>query len=148
MTSLTATFWKDSQGTCDCCGQTSKTIWGDLSDDEGTQAIYYVQWTVGSPQHFPHIDLIMGPWGEGTQASQRQLVCLRFRPSPNGGSFMVVDAGDRHHTKAELCGRGLRRDEVVGTPLAPHVFQLVDTLWLTEPRIEDIKALCTPLPPS
>lgn len=146
MTSLTATPWKESQGTCACCGNTSKTIWGDLSDDQGTHAVYFVQWTVDSPDHYPNIDLIIGPWGEGTSADQRMLACLRFRPAPDGGAFMVIDAGDRRPSSPPLFSRSLRRDEVVGTPLAPRVFQLVDAIWLTNPRIEEVKALCQVLP--
>jgi hypothetical protein len=37
----------------------------------------------------------------------------------------------------------LERAEVVGTPLANQVFSLVDSLWLTEPRLEGIRALDT-----
>lgn len=146
MNSLTATHWNESQGTCECCGHTSKTIWGDLSDRQGTQAVYYVQWTVGSPDHFPNIDLIVGPWGEGAHADQRVLVCLRFRPTPDGGSFMVIDPGDRRRSNPPLFARSLQRDAVIGTPLAPQVFMLLDALWLTEPRIEEVKALCQALP--
>lgn len=146
MTSLAAAPWKESKGTCTCCGNTSKTIWGDLSDDQGTQAVYYVHWTVDSPDHFPNIDLIIGPWGDGTDAGQRVLACLRFRPAPDGGSFMDIDAGDRRRSNKPLFSRSLRRDEIVGTPLASQVFQLVDAIWLTDPRIEAVKALCQALP--
>lgn len=146
MTSLTATPWKESQGTCTCCGNTSKTIWGDLSDDQGTQAVYYVQWTVDSPDHFPNIDLIIGPWGDGTNADQRVLACLRFRPTLDGGSFMVINAGDRRRGGQQLFTRSLHREEIVGTPLASQVFQLVDSIWLTDPRIKEVKALCQTLP--
>jgi hypothetical protein len=40
-----------------------------------------------------------------------------------------------------LCGRALERTDVIGTALANEVFSLVDSLWLTEPRIEEIRAL-------
>ena len=43
--------------------------------------------------------------------------------------------------KRTLCGRALRRGEVVDTPLAVHVFSLVDALWLTEPCITEVSAL-------
>lgn len=59
---------------------------------------------------------------------------------------MVIDAGDRRRGNKPLFTRSLRRDDVVGTPLASQVFQLVDAIWLTDPRIEEVKALCQALP--
>ena len=100
-----------------------------------------------SPDHYPNIDLIIGPWGDGTDADQRVLACLRFRPAPDGGAFMVIDAGDRLRSNQPLFTRSLLRDEIVGTPLASQVFQLVDAIWLADPRIEEVKALCRALPP-
>ena len=138
---ITSTFWNESTGHCDCCGRVSKEIWGDLSDAAGTQAVYFVHWTVGAPEHFPNIDLVIGQWGEGAEPVNRDLVSLAYRPGPDGGSFMVIDGQGRPSDKRTLCGRALRRDEVVDTPLAAHVFSLVDALWMTEPRIAEVRAL-------
>lgn len=101
---------------------------------------------MGSPDRYTNIHLIIGPRGDGTHAGRRVLVCLRFRPTPDGGSLMVIDAGGRRSSDPPLFARSLHRDEVIGTPLAPQVFLLVDALWLTEPRIEAVKALCQALP--
>jgi hypothetical protein len=54
-----------------------------------------VQWTLGAPEHDVNIDLIIGAWGEGTGPQDRVLVSVLYRPSPSGGSFMVVDAESR-----------------------------------------------------
>jgi hypothetical protein len=136
-----ATPWKESSGTCECCGATSKTIWGGLSSDETAVATYFVQWTVGAPEHDVNIDLIVGAWGEGTGPQDRVLVSALYRPAPGGGSFMVVDAESRFARKSELCGRAMRRAEVVGTPFAPEVFSLLDGVWLGDPRVAEVKAL-------
>ena len=58
--STTSTFWNESTGHCACCGRISKKIWGDLSDANGTQAAYFVHWTVGAPEHLPNIELVLG----------------------------------------------------------------------------------------
>lgn len=71
---INSTFWNESAGHCDCCGCVSKKIWGDLSDAAGTQAVYFVHWTVGAPEHFPNIDLVLGQWGEGAEPINRDLV--------------------------------------------------------------------------
>lgn len=136
-----ATPWKESSGTCACCGRSSKTIWGDLSVAEATVAVYFVQWTLGAPEHPPNIDLVIGPWGEGTSADDRVLVSLLFHPSSAGGSFMVVDGEGRRADDRSICKRAMKRVEVVGTALADEAFALVDSLWLSEPRIGEVKAL-------
>ena len=138
---LTATPWKESSGICECCGNTSKTIWGDVSSPEQTVAIYYVQWTVGSAEHLPNVDIVIGPWGEGTEPKQRILVSLLFQPGEDGGSFMVTDSEGRPANSSEICGRALKRAEIVGTPLAEEVFRLVDTIWLQDPRVVEVKNL-------
>lgn len=137
----TAIFWNEAGGHCDCCGSTSKTIWGELADGSGEAlALYFVQWTVGAPAHLVNIDLVIGRWGEGADPAKRILVSLLYRPSRDGGSFMVIDGQGRRPDDRSICGRAMKRDEVIGTPLAEHVFGLVDALWMTEPHLEEVRA--------
>lgn len=136
-----ANFWNESTGNCDCCGKQSKTIWGDLSDSSGAKAVYFVQWTVGQPHHLPNFDLVVGPWGDGSTPADRVLVSLLYQPQPGGGSFMIASGKGRRADDRRLCDRTLERADVVGSPLASKVFSLVDALWLTEPRIEEIRGL-------
>jgi hypothetical protein len=136
-----ANFWNESTGYCDCCGKQSKTIWGDLADSSGAKAVYFVQWTIDDPAHMPNFDLVIGPWGDGTSPTERMLVSLLYQPRSGGGSFMVTTGKGRPADDRSLCSRALESVEVVGTPLANQVFSLVDSLWLTEPRIEGIRAL-------
>ena len=138
---VNATPWEESGGTCACCGRTSKTIWGDLSTTDAALATYFVQWTAGAPEHDVNLDLVIGAWGEGTGSNDRFLVSVLYRPASGGGSFMVVDGDTRLSSKRDLCGRAMKRAEVVGTPLASEVFSLLDALWLTDPRIAQDKAL-------
>ena len=51
---------------------------------------------------------------------------------------MVIDAAERPVSRSDLVGRSLKREEVVGTPTATHVFAMVDHLWLHERRIAEI----------
>jgi hypothetical protein len=136
-----ANFWDESTAYCDCCGNQSRTIWGDLADASGAKAVYFVQWSVGHPEHTPNIDIILGPWGEGTTPGDRVLVSLLYQPRPGGGTVMVTSGKGRRADDRSLCGRALERTDVIGTALANEVFSLVDSLWLTEPRIEEIRAL-------
>jgi hypothetical protein len=54
---------------------------------------------------------------------------------------MVISGKGRRADDRGLCGRALERTDVIGTALANEVFSLVDSLWLTEPRIEEIRVL-------
>lgn len=136
-----AECWNESGGHCDCCGNQTRSISGGLSDGEGARAAYLVRWTVGQPQHTPDFDLIIGLWGDGTGPQDRVLVSLSYHPRPGGGFFMVVSGKGRPGDNRNLCDRALEREEVIGTPLAQEAFALVDALWLTEPRIAEIRAL-------
>lgn len=135
------TPWSESEATCDCCGRKTKTIWGELCGGNNTLAVYYVSWTRNAPDHNPNIDLIVGAWGQDSDASKRLLVCLCYKPAREGGSFMVVDSGPRLANKRDVCGKGLRRAEVVGTPLADQIFSFVDAIWLMDPRLAEVRAL-------
>ena len=140
---LTAKPWEEgsSGGICDCCGRASKTVWGDISTADTTLAVYYVSWTVGSAEHFPNIDLVIGPWGDGGSPNKRVLASLLYRPGSEGGSFMVIDSEGRPANSRELCGKALARVEVVGTPLAKEAFDFVDAVWAGDPRIEEVRRL-------
>ena len=54
---------------------------------------------------------------------------------------MVIDGEGRRADDRSICKRSMKREEVVGTPLADEAFRLVDALWLTEPRIDEVKEL-------
>jgi hypothetical protein len=138
---LKATPWKESSCICDCCGNTSKTIWGEISTPEKSIAVYYLQWTIGSAKHYPNLDLIIGRWGDGAKPEHRQMVSLLFRPDDDVGQFMVIDSEPRLVDRRELCARALRRDEVVGTSIAKDAFEIVDAIWLQDPRVSEVKNL-------
>jgi predicted outer membrane lipoprotein len=51
---------------------------------------------------------------------------------------MVIDASSRGKTPDDLASRLLSRQEVIGTPLAPQAFEIVDAIWLGDSRISEI----------
>ena len=138
---LRATPLKETSAICECCGKASKIICGDVSIPDKTLAIYYIQWTVGSPEHLPNIDLVMGPWSEGADPDERVLISLAYDSGPDGGGFTIIDSETRPANSRQLCGRALKREEVIGTPFAQEAFQLVDAIWLGDPRIGEVKGL-------
>jgi len=125
-------------GPCSCCGDMTRRVWGFVHRGEATQAAYFVQWTVGAVvRHGAHVDLIIGRWGDGTVASDRVAVSLAFRRVA-GPEFMVIDAPGRPFTDSEVVGRALVRVEVLAGPIASQAFEIVDAIWLHDPRIAEL----------
>jgi hypothetical protein len=122
-----------SSGSCDCCGRRSQAVWGYVHEGGGpTRAAYFVRWTEGHLEEVgADVDLILGTWGDGTSNADRTAISLRYRPEEDGpGSFMIVDA----EPKPILASSGLKRDEVIDTPLAAQAFALLDAIWEQDDR--------------
>jgi len=133
----------ESGGTCDCCGNESRTVWGNVHErDGGTVASYFVQWTVGRPiaEHPANFDLILGSWGDGTSVDDRYAVSLLYAEDEDGPSVMVIDATDAPRDMSDLAGSALRRDEVIGTPLAAAAFAIVDAIFLQDGRLPGVES--------
>jgi hypothetical protein len=123
-------------GPCTCCGDDSRTVWGFVHRGNGTEAAYFVHWSLGKvAEHGAHVDLILGRWGEGTERADRYAVSLEFR---RGAGVAVIDATGRDIARHDLVARGLRRDEVIGTPLAQAVFDIIDAIWVQDGRIAQV----------
>lgn len=127
---------EESGGFCDCCGEASRSVWGLVHHGNATVAAYWVHWTVGHlAEPGANFDLVMGAWGETTTSNDRVAVSLLYRHSESHPpACMVIDATDRPIAKSELVGAAARREDVVGTPLAAHVFSLVDAIFLQDDR--------------
>lgn len=127
-------------GVCDCCGNVSRKITGFVHENDATISGYSLHWTVGCfPDHPANIDLVMGHWGEAASSEQRFLVSLLLTLRDCRPDVLVIDAGDRPIARQhELVSRALRRDQVIGTPLATEVFALIDAIFLDDPRVTEV----------
>ena len=124
---------------CECCGENSRTVWGLARRDGGAHAAYFVHWTLGKvAEKGAHSDLILGRWGEDATNVDRYAVSLEYRRAAEGPAFMVIDATEQPIAHNELVARALRRDEVIGTELAAHAFELVDAIWLNDRQISEV----------
>jgi hypothetical protein len=122
-------------GSCECCGRTSRSLTGLVHDRESTVAAYFVHWTVGHLQdNGADIDIVLGEWGDGTSPADRHAISLLHRESEGEPpALMVIDARAKFHD-GELAGHGLRREDVIGTPLAHQLFSIVDAIYLQDGR--------------
>lgn len=124
-------------GPCECCGNYSRTVWGFADTRESTVAVYYVHWTLGAvDKDGAPFDVLIGEWGEGSQPKDRVAVALEYRLRENGPAFSVIDAQGRK--TAELVGRCLARDEVMGKPIAERAFRVADSVLAQDQRIAEL----------
>jgi hypothetical protein len=127
-------------GSCACCGNNSRAVSGFIYSGEQPTAAYFVHWTLGRPDHGANFDLVLGKWGEGVGREDRYAVSLCYRPTEKGPEFMVIDSSGRTVAGSELVGRALRRDEVIGTPMATEVFAIIDAIYLGDARLAELRA--------
>ena len=127
-------------GPCECCGNRSRTVWGSLLVGARAVALYYVQWTLTRVHdHGANFDLVLGDWRTDATSQQRCLVAVAYRVVDGRPQFMVIDAENRPLGKeGGLAANALRRDQVIGTPLAREVFAMLDAIWLGDNRIVEL----------
>jgi hypothetical protein len=59
-------------GPCSCCGEMTSRVWGYAYRAGEPLAAYFVEWTPGHENREANFDLIIGLWGEGTEAIDRK----------------------------------------------------------------------------
>ncbi|WP_298306580.1 hypothetical protein [uncultured Erythrobacter sp.] len=126
-----------SGGHCDCCGNDSHCVWGWVHQIEGpTVAAYWVRWTDGHlADPGAKLDLVIGPWGEGTSQSARYLVSLVHREQQGESpALMVVDAPANNVSYETLAQNPMAKGEVIGTPLAAQLFRILDAIYEQDTR--------------
>lgn len=126
----------ESGGICDCCGLESRSVWGIVHSRQETVAAYWMHWTEGHlGEPGANLDLVLGRWGDDTTADDRFGVALIHRQLADGTpSLMVIDADARPIGNGELAAAALSRDQVIGTPMTAHVFDLVDAIYEQDGR--------------
>jgi hypothetical protein len=124
--------------TCDCCGGTTRRVWGYLHSDTGESSAYFVQWTLNqTATHGAFFDFVIGRWGEGTSPADRAVASLEFRLLESGPGFMVIDASTRGDFTS-MAATALNRSAIIGTPLAAQLYDLADAVWLQDQRIVEL----------
>lgn len=128
---------------CECCGGTTRRVWGYLHSESGESSAYFVQWTQGQVDaHGAFFDFVIGRWGDGASAADRAVASLELRRLDAGPGFMVIDASGRGDFTG-IAASVLNRADVIGTPLAAQLFELVDAVWLQDDRIRELTAVGT-----
>lgn len=94
-----------------------------------TVAAYFVRW---AERHLDNpsasFDLVLGDWGDSTTDADRYVVSLIYREINGVPQFMVVNAAGCPAAQGALAETALSREDVIGTPLAPQIFALIDAV--------------------
>ena len=127
-------------GPCECCGDISRIATGMVRLNDDPYAIYQVHWTSNQVvKHGAEFYVILGEFGEGTTAADKFAVALHFFVEPDRSGFSVVDADKTDISLHPLVGRALARADVIDTPLAQAVFDLIDAIWLEDGNIVEVR---------
>ncbi|HLJ54159.1 MAG TPA: hypothetical protein VKT77_03915 [Chthonomonadaceae bacterium] len=121
-------------GECPCCGNRSQTVWGYVRLDGDAHAVYYARWTEGHRERGLTVTVSLGGWGGG-DAGERVTVSMHCRPDPGGPQIMVIDGEEPPAEGAAVLGTMLKRAEVVGRPVAKQAFDVVDLVFVNDPRV-------------
>ena len=126
-------------GICECCGHSSRRVWGYAYAHNRCIAAYFVHWTLGHiADRGANIDIILGDWGETATSDRRSAAALAYRLTDTGPSMMVIDADTRAFSRSPLVGRALRRDDVLGTLLAQDIFAVADAVLAKDERMTEL----------
>ena len=127
-------------GPCECGGDTSLLASGLVRRDQEPYAAYQVHWTKNQvAKHGAEFYIVLGEFGDGTTAADKFAVALHFFVEDERHGFMVVDADQTSIASHPLVGSALPRSNVIDTPLAEEVFELVDAIWLEDENIAEVK---------
>ncbi len=129
---------------CECCGNTSKTVWGFVYRNDVATAAYFVQWTENSAKHKPNFDLLIGTWGDD-QVNDKKLVSWLYNATQQaGGSFMAIDSSTRPAAASALCDQALTREQAISdSKLMEISTSILDAILLNDDRIDEVKILAS-----
>lgn len=114
---------------------------GFVYRDGAAYAGYQVHWTVGQvAKHGAEFYVILGEWGEEVSAAGRVGVAVHYFIEGGSPGLMLVDADETSIATNPLVGKALKRAEVIGTPLAEIVFEVVDAIAAQDERVAEVRS--------
>jgi len=129
---------ESESGPCECCGRVSRKVWGMARRDGKELAAFSVYWTkeyVG--EQGADFDFVFGRFDEDATAEDRSVISLLYRNDREALSFIVVD-GEDSSVPTSLAAHALKREEVIGHPIAADVFAICYAILLQDPRVAEL----------
>ena len=114
-------------GTCECCNSRTHKSTGMVTVNQNPDTLYIACWTESRREHGIAF-LILQP-GHNTFVSVHYSFDIQ--------AFSVLDPED-YNWDSSNDTRILRRDDVIGTPLAQEVFDYLDEIWLHDDELQHL----------
>jgi hypothetical protein len=125
------------QHECECCGRTSRTVWGwvhaGTAGSGDTRAAYYAGWVEGHADSVIHLTISLGQWGDGASAAERQAVAIDLRSFDGQPQCMIVD--DAFIQDPDSLGHHLPRDEALANPSLSEFWEITDAILEQDTRL-------------
>jgi len=118
---------------CDCCGNTSHTVWGYVSEAGAARAVYYTGWVEGHADRLVSITIGLGLWGEGTTAADRRSFGIDVRSIDRTPQMMITD--HPFVDEPDLLGHLLPREEALVDPAIGDLWDVADAIVTDDPRV-------------
>lgn len=116
---------------CNCCGKLTTVVTGYLEVGALSAGWYTVGVTLDAPNHLPLCRLYIGDWTEGAGPDERW--GIRIGISPEGPQ--LLDWSEDERAQAQPVFTPLNRPQVLGTPLEPQLWTLMDTIIGADSRL-------------
>ena len=116
---------------CNCCGKPTTVVTGYLDVGALSAGWYTIGVTLDAPNHLPLCRLYIGDWTESAHVDERWGIRIGF--SSDGPQ--VLDWPDQEREEARPLFTPLNKGQVLGTPLEPQLWSLLETIQKEDSRL-------------
>jgi hypothetical protein len=136
MTSYLVRPWEETKTfPCADCGAAATRVAGDVLADGTVRAVYRMTWVESHPERRAHLAIGLGSWDQRASRADRHLIELQVWHRDRYPSLTVIDSPSHREFVDNVLGIGLRRDQVVGTPVGRELFEITDQVMFHDPRV-------------
>jgi hypothetical protein len=127
-----ANFWRLP---CKCCGKEKNRVMGLVYKDGGAHAKYYALLNVGEERPRVGLTLSVGPWGDGSDPSERSYVYPDVRSENDGTHIGVRDPTQSNHYPWGIGGLPLTPEQAKVSRAMQEILSVADFIVDTDRAI-------------
>ncbi|WP_250446162.1 hypothetical protein [Actinotalea sp. C106] len=143
MTSLRSIAWDEPEAQqCPDCGGQRYKVSGEVDEDEQPVAVYIAYLYHHDGMHEVFLDLVVGPWEEDADPSERLTFSTRTGPVDDGSIATTLLDGGYMTSDDPMWGTKVSREDGLVHPLIPTVWRYLDSI------VEEVPAIAGHLAPT
>jgi|GEM_PF-2336990 hypothetical protein len=118
--------------TCECCLTQKDRVWGFVSKEGDSHAVYYA--LLNLEERCPRVGLTLsvGPWWEGTEPSQRVWLHVDVCTGERGIEMGIRDPKESNFYPWEKGGTPLNREEALASSAIEEIWAVADFIVATD----------------